>query len=76
MSETANKIVYGSAAVLVSAGIMLTGVLWFDRRGAHVRGEDLAELLAAVSERQTGWRIVRTPCPYFPVDNTDRIDRH
>lgn len=38
--------------VYVSAGVLLAGSLWFVRKDWHIRGEDIAELRAAVEERR------------------------
>lgn len=48
----ANWKTYG-AGVVVSAGVMLTGVLWLDRPSPYIAAEDLVELTAAVNERIT-----------------------
>ena len=57
---------YGAAAILVSAGIMITGVLWFDRPAPYVSGEDLAELTAAVNERLAIGYLTGTNSPTYP----------
>ena len=57
---------YGAAAILVSAGIMITGVLWYDRPAPYVAGEDLAELTAAVNERLVIGYLTGTNSPAYP----------
>lgn len=57
---------YGAAAILVSAGIMITGVLWYDRPAPYVSGEDLAELTAAVNERLAIGYLTGTNSPTYP----------
>ena len=42
---------YGASAILVSAGIMITGVLWNQRGNNQISAEDVAELYAAYNER-------------------------
>ena len=39
--------------VFVSTGILITGAFWYLRDDPHIRGEDIAELRAAVEERRT-----------------------
>jgi hypothetical protein len=43
--------------VYVSAGILISGMFWFLREDEHIRGEDVAELRAAVEERRIAMRF-------------------
>lgn len=43
--------------VYVSAGVLLAGSLWFVRMDWHIRGDDIAELRAAVEERRLAMRF-------------------
>jgi hypothetical protein len=43
---------YGAlGSVVITAGAVITGVLWYDRASSQIRAEDYAELLAAKWER-------------------------
>ena len=44
--------------VYVSAGVLLAGTIWFARMDWHIRGEDIAELRAAVEERRMATWLV------------------
>ena len=47
--------------VYVSAGVLLAGTIWFARMDWHIRGEDIAELRAAVEERRMAtWLVEQT----------------
>lgn len=51
--------------VWVSAGLLISGSLWWLRRGSHIRGEDCAELISAVMERQAVAYLMGTNTPAF-----------
>ena len=66
----ANWVKYG-AGVFVSGGLVITGVLLWDagRQNSFIRGEDLAELMAANVERETLWTLESDSSPPWPSNN-------
>lgn len=55
--------------VWVSAGLLISGSLWWQRRGSHIRGEDCAELISAVMERQAVAYLTGTNMPVLASNN-------
>jgi hypothetical protein len=41
--------------VYVSAGILISGVLWYSRDDSHIRGEDIAAIKSAITERSAAF---------------------
>ena len=59
---------YGAAGTLVTAGILIAGALWLGRKDAQVRGEDMAECLSALAERQALCALTGTNAPAWPTN--------
>ena len=55
--------------VFVSAGLIISGSLWYQRQGCHARGEDVAELMSATIERREIAYLIGDDTPSFSPNN-------
>ena len=65
----------GALAILVSAGAVFTGKLWFQRDSRFIRLEDYAEINTARKERKTLWTATGTDVPSSTPEYIGRLVR-